>query len=273
MIPQEHFVPYAIANAFGLAALALAFWRRDVGRWLGVAVFSWAAVTNAVIGLTNPAAYVDYAALTPSVVYRDFILGWFSRHVPLMVLPIAVGQLTIAALLASRRPWHRQLGLAGALTFLLGIAPLGVGSGFPFSVTFGAALLVALRTETFAVPGLQRALWWTPRLLGLLLACFLALFALDAFGPDTRPLDAALGFAIHLLPAGVVLAVVLVAWRWEWAGGVLFFLLAFGYGVVTGGRVSWMLVVSAPLVVVGVLFLWSAMLSRVADQGRPRRLA
>ena len=273
MIPQEHFVPYAIANAFALATLALAFWRRDVCRWLGVAVFAWAAVANAVIGLTHPEAYVDYAALTPSAMYREFILGWFSQHVQAMVIPIACAQLAIAALLASRRPFHRRLGLAGALTFLLGIAPLGVGSGFPFSVTFGTALLVALLPDTLALPGLQRAIWWTPRVLGLVLTLFLAMFALDAFGPDTKPLDAALGFIIHLLPAGLMLGVVLVAWRWEWVGGVLFFLLAFGYGVMTRGRVSWMLVVSVPMIVVGALFLWSAMLSRASAQGRPGRFA
>jgi hypothetical protein len=39
---------------------------------------------------------------------------------------------------------HRWLGAAGAWLFLAAISPLGVGSGFPFSIVFGAALFVAL---------------------------------------------------------------------------------------------------------------------------------
>ena len=76
--------------------------------------------------------------------YRDFITGWFSRHIQVMVVAIALGQAAIALLMASRVPARRWLGAAGASVFLLAIAPLGVGSGFPFSLTFGAALFVAL---------------------------------------------------------------------------------------------------------------------------------
>ena len=84
-----------------------------------------------------------YATLTPFALYRDFINGWFSTHVRDMVLPIE-GQLVIAILMSLPRPW-RTFGAAGAIVFLLAIAPLGVGSGFPFSVTFGAAVIVANR--------------------------------------------------------------------------------------------------------------------------------
>jgi hypothetical protein len=143
MVPREFLGPYLAANAFALATLGIAFWNRTAARWIGVAVFAWAAGTNTWFALTRPEVYLEYAALTPSMLYRDFILGWFSRHIPLMVLCIAAGQLTIAALMASRRDTHRIVALAGALVFLLAISPLGVGSGFPFSLTFGAALAVS----------------------------------------------------------------------------------------------------------------------------------
>jgi len=257
MVPREFLVPYLIANVIGLAVLALAFWRPRIARWVGVAVFAWAAATNAITSLTHPEVYVDYATLTPSGLYRDFILGWFSRHVQLIVLPIAMGQLIVAALLASRRDLHRRIGLAWAIVFLLAIAPLGVGAGFPFSLTFGLALLVSLGTLRVASPRIERVLWWSPRVFGLGLCVFLSLFALDAFGSGKSIVQALPAFAIHLVPAAVVLAVVAVAWRWEWVGGIVFFVLAIAYAILTHGYLSWMLVISGPLVVEGLLFLWS----------------
>ena len=145
MIPAEFLTPYLTANVIGLMALGAAFWRPQIARWFGAVVFLWAAGTNAYVALTQPSAYVEYAALTPSGAYRAFIEGWFSQHVAAMVLPIAAGQLLIAVLMASREPLARWLGLSGAIVFLAAIVPLGVGSGFPFSVTVGAALLVAHR--------------------------------------------------------------------------------------------------------------------------------
>ena len=181
MIPREFLIRYLIANGFGLAVLVVAFWRPRIARWLGVAVFVWAAATNAITSLTHPDVYVDYATLTPSGLYRDFILGWFRQHVQLMVLPIAVGQLIIAGLLAFPRDLHRRLGVYGAMVFLLAIAPLGVGAGFPFSLTFSVTLLVSQGTLRVTSPRVQRVLWWSPRVFGLGLCVFLGLFALDAF--------------------------------------------------------------------------------------------
>ena len=98
-------------------------------------------LTNATTAITRPQAYLDYAALTPVAVYRNFIIGWFSEHARWLVLTIAVGQLAIGVLLIRPRPW-RVLGVLGAVVCLLAIAPLGVGSAFPFSLTFSAAIIV-----------------------------------------------------------------------------------------------------------------------------------
>ena len=99
-------------------------------------------------------------------------------------------------------------------------------------------------------------LLWGPRLAGLAMAVFLGLFALDAF--DGRSfVDALPAFAIHLIPSLLVLAVVAIAWRLEWIGGVGFISLAVLYAVRVHGRVDWVAVISGPLVIVGVLFLVS----------------
>ena len=141
MIPQEYAVMYLSANLIALAILALAFWRPGIARWVWVAIFVWAASINTITAAREPWVYLAYGALTPSALYRDFIAGWFSTHIQPFVLSIAAGQLTIAILL-SRAGDARWLGIVGASVFLLAIAPLGAGSGFPFSIIAIASLLV-----------------------------------------------------------------------------------------------------------------------------------
>ena len=60
---------------------------------------------------------------------------------------------------------------------------------------------------------------WVPRVLGLLMTGFLALFALDAF-TEGSGLAAFGAFVIHLVPALVVLAVALVSWRYPGLGAL-----------------------------------------------------
>ena len=112
------------------------------------------------------------------------------------------------------------------------------------------------------------ALAFGASLLGIVIVTLMALLALDAIVAGQTTLDTIRGVGLHLIPAGVVLAVLLVAWRRPWAGGVLCFVLAVGYGVLADGRVSWMLAISLPLVVEGVLFLWSARIDRQVYAGR-----
>jgi hypothetical protein len=105
-------------------------------------------------------------------------------------------------------------------------------------------------------PRAIRMVYWTPRLLGMLVTLYIALFALDAFGPGQEPGQALVGFAIHLVPALVVAAVVALAWRWEWVGAALCFVLATVYALTLGlGHPLWIAAISGPLALVGALFL------------------
>jgi hypothetical protein len=140
-IPRQYLIAYAVSNVAAVGILGAAFWRPRVARVLFVVLFLWASLTNATTAMRTPEVYVEYASLAISSFYRDFILGWFSEHVRLLVLPVALGQFIIAVLLMTPRPW-RSLGVFGAVTFLVAIAPLGVGSAFPFSFTAGVALIV-----------------------------------------------------------------------------------------------------------------------------------
>ena len=89
------------------------------------------------------------------------------------------------------------------------------------------------------------------------MSLFLSLFALDAF-EGGKPLAVVLtDFAIHLVPAAVVLAIVALSWRRPWIGGVGFVLLGAAYATAVSFRLDWTLPISGPLLTAGALFLLS----------------
>lgn len=104
---------------------------------------------------------------------------------------------------------------------------------------------------------LRRWLLWMPRVLAILVSSFLGLFALDAFAGGKTLGEALPDFALHLVPTLVLLAVVVLSWRWEGVGGWVFIGLSVAYAFVARDHVSWVLCISAPLFAAGVLYRWS----------------
>ena len=102
-----------------------------------------------------------------------------------------------------------------------------------------------------------RLLLWTPRLLGILMCVFLGLFALDEFDEAKSLRETLLAFGIHVAPALLLLAIVVVSWRWEWVGGIAFLTLAVGYLAIANERIDWILIISGPLAAIGTLFFSS----------------
>jgi hypothetical protein len=103
----------------------------------------------------------------------------------------------------------------------------------------------------------KRLLFWTPRVLCILFAGFVSLFALDVFGEGYGFWETILALLIHLVPTYVVLILLAIAWRWEWVGAILFGALGVWYILMTRGRFPWTtyLMMSGPLFLIGVLFL------------------
>lgn len=143
MYLQEYLIPLLISNAVAILILIAAFKAPRWARWSIVLLFLWASFMNAYTATTKPEVYLEYAPMAIPL-YRSFILGWFAEHVQIMVTLIAIGQLTIALFMSLRGIWL-NLGMLGASIFLLAIAPLGVGSAFPFSLFMVAALFVLFK--------------------------------------------------------------------------------------------------------------------------------
>jgi len=75
----------------------------------------------------------------------------------------------------------------------------------------------------------RRWLFWAPRVICMAFAIFLSMFALDVFGEGHGFWKTLLALLIHLVPVYIVLAVLAMAWRWEWIGAVGFAGLAMWY--------------------------------------------
>jgi hypothetical protein len=111
---------------------------------------------------------------------------------------------------------------------------------------------------------MKKTIWfWLPRISGLLFSVFLGLFALDVFDIQAPLQQLLIGFAIHLIPALVILFATLIAWRWERLGGLLFLVIAItAYFFFFHGDWPYGAIFSAILALIGLLFLWSARRAR-----------
>jgi hypothetical protein len=101
--------------------------------------------------------------------------------------------------------------------------------------------------------------FWVPRVLCLLFAAFLSMFALDVFN-EARGFWPTLGaLFMHLIPTWILLILLALSWRWEWVGAVAFPALGIFYLVNFWGRFHWSAyaLISGPLILLGVLFLLS----------------
>jgi len=175
MTETQIFYARLASNLVALAMLGVSLrWRKrdgsvlsrslhqEIARLLYFLLFLWAGCWNTYLASAHPEEYLTYAPLAYSTAYRSFILGYFASHVTAIVGAIALGQLAIALLVAGRGR-AVQLGLLGAIVFLVAIVPLGVGAGFPATVIMaaGAAVLMRVRFPEplwRALPPRQRAL-------------------------------------------------------------------------------------------------------------------
>jgi hypothetical protein len=108
----------------------------------------------------------------------------------------------------------------------------------------------------------KRVLLWTPRVLSIAYITFLSLFALDVFAEERGVWKVFLALIIHLLPSAVLVAALILAWRWEWVGaavyglaGILYVGMVLRLKISPETKVNWILTIAAPAFFVAVLFL------------------
>ncbi len=103
----------------------------------------------------------------------------------------------------------------------------------------------------------KRLLFWAPRILCILFAVFVSVFALDVFGEGYGFRDTIVALLMHLIPTAIIVVVLVISWRREWVGGVLFIALGALYLAMSWGQGQWVVnaIMSGPPLLIGVLFL------------------
>lgn len=66
---------------------------------------------------------------------------------------------------------------------------------------------------------------WLPRVLCIIAILFISLFAADSFSPELTFWQQIAGFFMHLIPSFVLLAILILAWKWELVGSIAFGLI------------------------------------------------
>ena len=110
----------------------------------------------------------------------------------------------------------------------------------------------------------KRALFWTPRVLSILFIAFLSIFALDVFDEHLGFWQTVLAFTLHQIPVFALIAALILAWRWEWIGAVLYaaagslyvaWVVLMSRPVAPTMRLIWILTIAGPVFVIAGLFL------------------
>lgn len=112
----------------------------------------------------------------------------------------------------------------------------------------------------------EKVLYWTPRLVCIAAILFVSIFAMDAFSPGTALYKQILAFLIHLIPSFLLTAILVFAWKKEFAGGILFIIIGIVFSIMVYNlnyertHSVWISLgiiasITIPFILVGVLFL------------------
>jgi len=100
-------------------------------------------------------------------------------------------------------------------------------------------------------------MYWLPRIIALLFLAFLVLFSSDVFGMEGTFIEKMGGFLVHNIPSIIFALLLVFAWKEEEKGGYLFIVLgvAFTFFFKTYQRMDTFLLISFPMILIGILFI------------------
>jgi hypothetical protein len=110
----------------------------------------------------------------------------------------------------------------------------------------------------------KRILYWLPRAFSMAFLVFLSLFALDVFNEHLGFWRTALALFRHLIPVFVLAAALVLAWRWEWIGAVLYAaagllyinrVMSISRPLSAAVKLNWIVTIAGPALIIAGLFL------------------
>ena len=109
---------------------------------------------------------------------------------------------------------------------------------------------------------ISKFVYWTPRILSILFIAFLTLFSFDVITDTSTFLEVVVGLFMHNIPSIVLLITLIISWKHEIVGGIVFnlagllyiILLIFNH-VELLNIVMWGLQISGIAFFIGILFI------------------
>lgn len=102
---------------------------------------------------------------------------------------------------------------------------------------------------------MKQALYWTPRVLGILLAILMGVLSIDVFDEGYGFWETIGALLLHLIPAFIAVIALAIAWRRERVGAFIFIAMALLLAV--PNRSVGMMILPGLLILVGVLFFFN----------------
>jgi hypothetical protein len=133
--------------------------------------------------------------------------------------------------------------------------------------------LSRFKIKLFRMKTSLKVFFWLPRIICILAILFISMFALDAFAPGHTFLQQLGDFLMHLIPSFILTALLIVAWKWELIGGIIFTVIGLGFSPFIFihnyhmNHSFWMslliiLMINLPFVLTGFLFILSHFLKK-----------
>lgn len=103
----------------------------------------------------------------------------------------------------------------------------------------------------------KQILFWSPRILCIVFILFTCMFSFDVFDEGYSFWETILALLMHLIPTFILIVVLLIAWKWEWIGGIIFIVLAVAYIFLAWGRFPFSnyVIMCSPMIIISVLFI------------------
>jgi hypothetical protein len=114
---------------------------------------------------------------------------------------------------------------------------------------------------------------WMPRVICILAILFISMFALDSFDQKLTFWQQMGEFLIHLIPTYILVVLLVIAWKWELTGGIIFMVIGLGFSPFVFNMnyhmnhsvfmsLGIILMINFPLILTGGLFILSHFLKR-----------
>lgn len=104
-------------------------------------------------------------------------------------------------------------------------------------------------------PVIENILYWAPRILTFVPFLLFLIFSLDSFNDLSPFYMQLLGFLMHMIPGLILVAILIIAWKWETIGGISLVILSIISVFFFNFELMVIFIISLPLLLVGVMFL------------------